>query len=337
MVKRLRMLFRLVSAKSNKQWLTIRDLEPFGTRPYLYRVLGSLERDGYIAKHYTRPLKGRPMKCWQATDAGDSLLSKLPEGQLPRAPQPRVPIPRLIEAAIYPLDRRLAVNKAWTENVVVSLTTEQVVADALRRKLDPPQRDDRAEQYSLVHEAFSLTINNNDLSTVILKRAEWALFLAQLCLDAGLSKRTTMAFIAEINARLPDSIARVEIPVLDHEIREFRTRFQVTTIVTKNKKPTGKRIQSRINYSTLVDHESVGTLRRIDTYLAVMSALQHTSMVAQEVLEDRAKEEAEKREQEQLAAEKKLAEDQAKAEELRKAEEQKQQAERSKKEVQYIG
>jgi len=337
MVKRLRMLFRLVSAKSNRQWLTIRDLEPFATRAYLYAVLTRLEKEGLIARHYTRPLKGRPMKCWQATDAGDSLVSKLPEGLLPRAPQPRVPISKVIEVANYPLDRKLAVSKAWTENIAVSVTTEQVTADALKRRLDPPQKDDRAEQYSLVHESFSLTINNNDLCSVILKRAEWALFLTQLCLDAGLSKRATVAFIAEINARLPEGTARVEIPVLDHEIREFKTHFKITTELQKNKRPTGKRVVSRINYSTLVDYESAGTLRRIDTFLAVVSALQHTSWVAQEVLEDRAKEEAEKREQEQLAAEKKLAEDQAKAEELRKETEQKEAAERANREAQYIG
>jgi len=337
MTKKIRMLFRLVSAKSNAQWLTIRDLAPFGPRPYLYRVLAGLEKEGYVARRWARPAKGKPMKSWQATEAGDSLLSHLPEGQLPRAPLPRAATARTIEVMNYPLDSVLDVKNAWTENVRLNLTVQPIVADALRGKLDPPGKEDKAEQYSLITETFALTINKNDLASVILKKVEWSTALTELCLVAGLSRRTTATFIALIYARLPASIARVEIPLLAHELKEFRQRYKITTRVLKDRKPTGKVIQSNINYSTLVDWESIGKLHLVDTFLSVMSAMQHNAVFAQEVLEDRAKEEAEKREQEQIEAEKKLAEDQAKAEELRKETEQKEQAERAKKEAQYIG
>lgn len=303
----------------------------------MYRVLAILEKEGLVARHWTRPAKGKAMKCWQATEAGDSLLSHLPEGLLPRAPLPMAPTQRTIEVVNYPMDRVLDLKNAWTANVRLSLTLEPVTADALRRKFDPPQKNDRAEQYSLTTDVFSLNINNNNLCAVVLKRAEWGTALADLCFLAGLSKRATTTFIAEINARLPDGTAHVEIPVLMHELKEFKQRYKITTRVLKDGKSTRKIIQSKIDFSAWVDWESVGKLHLVDTFLSVMGAMQHNAVFAQEVLEDRAKDEAEKREQQQVEAEKKLAEDQEKAEELRKADEAKQQAERDKKEVQYIG
>lgn len=309
--KKSKIIHRLISARVKAEWLTIRDLRSMATKSYIYRLLASLEKNGHVAHRYFYPTKGRRFKAWQATAQADVLvspLSPLEEGLLPRPP-PKREESRILEVVTRPIDKYVDTSRMYLDNARVSLELSRREAHLLRKRCNPPTRHDRADQYSLKTELFSITISKRNVAAFVLKDIEkWAKGVIDLCKSAGFSAEAAMSLMAEITTRLPDALVRVEMPVLLREIKEHRVKYDIKTRILDSKgRAVGHGIHSNINFSLNIDFESIGDLYRVDNFLSVLGSLQHSSVVAQEAIEQREKEKVEKQEKERNEAEEKLA------------------------------
>lgn len=308
--KKAKIIHRLISARVKAEWLTIRDLRSMATKSYIYRLLANFVKNGHVAHRYFYPTKGRRFKGWQATTQADVLvspLSPLEEGLLPRSPPKEAN--RVLEVVTRPIDKYIDTKRTYLDNARLSLELSRTEAHLLRKRCNPPSQHDRADQYSLKTELFSITISNRNVAVFVLKNVEkWSKGIIDLCKSAGFSAESTMSLIAEITTRLPDALVRVEMPVLLREIKEHRVKYDIKTRILDSKgRAVGHGIHSNINFSLTIDWESIGALYRVDNFLSVLGSLQHSSVVAQEAIEQREKEKVEKQEKERSAAEKKLA------------------------------
>lgn len=267
---RIKVLARLITAKTHNKFVPRRDLLKIASRGYLDRLLPDLQREGFIIR------KGpRGAYQYQGTELATKLLDL---GTLPRSPlmpQTASERPRGHLVQLRPITQFLDIDSLWMEHQRVSVNLDSHTADVLRAKCNPESPRDRARQKSYSCSAFTATIARRGSCVLILKEPQWEEAFAKWLLGSGLSQSGTNSVLSMLRAQLPDSRKQVEMPVLDPTLKGREVAFAVTTKIGDDK------IVTNINYSTKVDMEIFGTAFLVDQWLAVLGGTQHNMVVVQ--------------------------------------------------------
>ena len=266
-------LNRLVTARANHTWATREDLLRTGiSRPYLRVLLTRLLKDGLLEKQNG---------LYRATE---TLQVQLELGPLPRAPQKAGERLREHVVQLRPITDFLDVNAMWQEGQRVSFSVDSHTAEAMRTAMDPPTRRDRAQQYSASCAAFSLSVSRRNVCQMVIKEAGWMHVFSGWLVGCGLSITGAQSVVNNVMLQMPDSIKRVEMPVLDRTVKAQNVEFAVKTRVGDDI------IVSNINYSTNIDWEIYGNAHLVDNMLAALGATQHNQVVALVALEQKIEE-----------------------------------------------
>jgi len=319
--KKKRIMFMLVAARQRDTWLTIRDLEHVATRGYIYRLMEGFKLRGFVTSRLIpiRMVIGgfkrlTKLSGWRGTDSllsFVSLQSLQKEGPLPRYTQIKRKKrsktehePKKILVTTRPANELIGIDYAYTEELKVWVQMDPAVAAALRTKMVPPRVDDRAEQYMIQTEAFTLTLSLKDKARFDLHTLNWADALAQLCVLAGTSKSAIKSLISMVNHSIPEGFAKVEFPLFLQQLNEVNAEYKMDTeIFDETGKSIGWWVKSNINRSLTVDYEVLGKVYAVDSFLSTMSAMQHQSAVNYASIKHKALQEAEQREKDRKEAE----------------------------------
>jgi hypothetical protein len=207
---------------------------------------------------------------------------------------------------LKPIQQLLDVDAMWMEHQRLNIRLDGFTADVLRTYCEPSHRSDRAQQRSFSNSSFVITISKHNHCALILKEPNWQDSLVKWMLACGISQSGTTSVMAMIQAQMPESLKRVEMPVLDPSMRARDVSFAVTTKVGDSK------IVSNINYSTNIDFEVYGQNFLVDQWLAVLGATQHNQVVVMAALKQQVADLSKKvneLQKEREAAEKKKADD----------------------------
>lgn len=325
--KKTRIRNMLLAAYREGRWLTIRDLGLIASRGYIYNLMKEFIDNGWV-KEKQLILKGRRTTGWQGTKKLVSFVSSQEEGQPARGvdfgkiPKRRALRKRLEKAGkkkktAYKADAvkvltkptkllsdYIGVDSAYTEKVTVTVILDPAVADRLRQVLNPPSKQDRADQYHMNTEPLSVILSGKDKCVFILKKTEWAMALGQICIMAGISRVATNGLIQQVEVSIPDGYAQTEFPIFMQHINDLEVSYEMRTeILDADGEPTGFVIVSNINRSMLVDFEVLGKVYAVDSLLSVMSAMQHSVSVAYAHMEIEKRQEAEEREKQRKETE----------------------------------
>lgn len=321
MPKKKRIQYMLVSAYQNDQWLTIKDLEHVASRGYIYTLITEWTDKGLIISRQI-PVKMivggfkrlTKLTGWRATDKLVSLVSSEQKGLPPRSLKKRmfrkVKDERHGKLDVYvrEADASIGVDGAYTEELKVWIQMNPAVAEALRQKMQPPGQRDRADQYSLKTEAFSVTISAKDKAQFNLHTILWHDALKQLCVIAGVSKRATNTLVSQINQAIPEGFTKVEFPLFMPGITEIVLEYNIDTAIINEEtgESTGYFVSSNINKSLITDWEVLGKVYAVDNLLSTLSAMQHNSAVTYQSIKHKMLKEAEEREEKEKAAEQEM-------------------------------
>ena len=190
--------------------------------------------------------------------------------------------------------------------------------------MNPPKKGDPAKQYALKMENLSISISNRDKAVVELLNTSWAEQLAQSCVLAGVSKKATKQLIADIIMNIPDGTCRVEFPVFLQQLNDLEVSYEMQTeIYGPDGKTTGYLIKSNINRSMLVDYEVLGKVYAVDSFLSIMSAMQHNAAVNYASIKIQQEKEATEQEEKRKASEAAMEKERIRQEVLKEIEEKK--------------
>ncbi len=278
--KKNRILAILITARTRDEWIPRKIFLKIASRGYVCRLLQQFEKDGLveITGH-----KGQYR--YRATE--EASLSSQKEGQLPRAPLRRLKSderPRGHVVMLRPVSEVLSADESWMEAQRVTFQVDGFTGDAMRSAMNPPTKRDRARQYSMSCGAFSLSISRRNVCQMMIKELQWREALAGFLIGCGLSVQGTESVMNTVMLQMPESIKRIEMPVLDRSVKSREVEFAVVTRVGDDK------IVSNINYSTNIDFEVYGNAQWVDNWLAALGAGQHNQVVALVALEEKIRE-----------------------------------------------
>lgn len=261
-----RILARLVSARSNNQWVTITQLSKMSGirhRNTVYKALERFLKDGLVTRRKTHPTQGRWYWEYQATEVGQLDLE---QGGVPRSPSTG----RMVEYkfGVVPFSDALDFEAMVIEDLRVYLTLDRYATEKLRAACDPPKKrrkgkkEDRAKQVSYSDEAFTISISKSGKATLVLRKVGWSEPLNQWMVKAGLNVITAQQFLRQIVHQIPDQLARIEIPILVPGLKKVGAQFDATINVD------GEVILANINYSrNQVGLELHGMVKWIDNFV----------------------------------------------------------------------
>jgi len=275
--KKRRILAVLVTARTNKQWLSRKDLLRIASGGYVDKLLLEFRQDGLIERTGSR---GR----YRYRASKKTFQTFLEEGPLPRGPQEKGRLskeerPRGHLVQLRPVTEFLDPDAMWVEHQRVSFQVDSWTAGVLREKCHPASRKDRAKQRSFSCSSFTVTITKRGVCQLIMKEPNWQRRLADWFLATGLSQASATSVLSMVKAQLPERFKRAEMPVLDRSLKARDVEFVVSTRVGDEK------IVSNINYSTNIDWEIYGSAFLVDQFLSVLAGTQHNQVVALVALE----------------------------------------------------
>ena len=275
--KKKRILAILITARSKNKWLKRTDLLKIASRGYLGHLLLNLTDDGLIER------KGiRRHYLYRATEKAST--SFLKEGTLPRSPLSRKKAserPRGHVVQLKPITQFLDVEASWMEHQKVHVRVDTYTADVVRNHCEPASKSDRAQQRSFSNASFTVTISKHNHVSLVMKEPRWQESLAKWLVACGLSQSGTKSVLSMIRAQMPESLKRMEMPVLDPTLKAREVDFAITTRVGDDT------IVSNINYSTNIDFEVFGQSFLIDQWLAVLGGTQHNMVVVMSAMEQK--------------------------------------------------
>ena len=272
---RTKLLARLVTAKTHDKWVPRKDLLRIATRGYLDRLLPELLREGLVTR------KGpRGNHQYQGTELATKLLDL---GPLPRGTQKRRERTHDVDVTLVPNNQLIDVQNAWMEHVRVSIKVDMHTADLMRAKCVAPGARDRAQQFSFGNKEFSITVSRRGACMLVLKELQWSKSFPDWLQACGLSANTMTNVLGQVTLQLPESFRRIEIPVLQRELKQRNVRFVIRTRAGEDW------VESNINYSTDVDLEALGTGILVDNWVAMLAATQHNAVAVLQALEQQIK------------------------------------------------
>jgi hypothetical protein len=225
-------LARLISARSNKEWLSVKDLFRFrgGTMNEctIRTCLRRLEQRGLIEKQLKRPyraLKGRRILHYQASKDAKLIHA---EGGLPGSPRKRVLL--VLQRRFSDLFDAGSVDLEQWQLQPVKIILDRFTSDRLRAVCGPAKRGDRAEQRVHSEEDFVVSISKLGKVTLNIRGLDWLGSLSDWFSGAGLSDQIVRDLFAKIHSAMKDAFTRLEFPCLDERVSRIRPQWQLRRI-----------------------------------------------------------------------------------------------------------
>lgn len=268
LTKKRRLWVILLTAKANDKWESWKHLRRIASKGYISRLLNEFKKEGLIERRSSGGIY-----FYRASEKGLQGFQNL--GILPRSPLMRK---REHLVQLRPVQQFLDVDSMWMEHQKLNIRLDAYTADVLRKYCEPARRSDRAQQRSFSNSSFVITISKHNHCALILKEPNWKESLVKWMLTCGISQTGSTSVLSMIQAQMPESLKRVEMPVLDPSVRAREMQFAVTTNVGDAK------VISNINYSTNIDFEVYGQSFLVDQFLATLGATQHNQVVVMAAL-----------------------------------------------------